>query len=142
MKFKELPDACKTLSKDTVKKLDAEDGERVAASASAPATPRSPGSCLWSGLDKFDYRQLTVSLKRFESDASRGSATSCAGAFSASRRDALKSDKANKDLKSGRSSGIGDQATTISYKTEKKDGKDSENFTRGARHRPHAPTSW
>lgn len=128
VKFKELPDACKSISKDTVKKLTPKTenagGKRIGA-----GNTQESGSCLWSGLDKFDYRQLTVSLKRFESDASRGSGNKLAGAFSAQQTDALKSDKANKDLKSSPLKGIGDQATAISYKSKKKDGKGSEDFT-------------
>ncbi|WP_181764634.1 DUF3558 domain-containing protein [Streptomyces albidus (ex Kaewkla and Franco 2022)] len=128
VKFKELPDACKTLSKGTVKKLTPKTenagGKRIGA-----GNTQDSGSCLWSGLDKFDYRQLTVSLKRFESDTSRGSGDKLAAAFTEQQADALKTDKANKDLKTAPVNGLGEQATSISYKSKKKDGKDSEDFT-------------
>ncbi|HWM37804.1 MAG TPA: DUF3558 domain-containing protein [Streptomyces sp.] len=127
VKFKGLPDACKTLSKDTVKKLtpktDNASGKRI-----GTGNTQDSGSCLWSGLDKFDYRQVTVSLKRFESDASRGSGDKLAGAFLQQQTDALKTDKANKELKTAPVKGIGDQATSVSYKVDKKDGKKSESF--------------
>ncbi|SCK55745.1 Protein of unknown function [Streptomyces sp. WMMB 714] len=127
VKFKELPDACKTLSKDTVKKLtpktDNASGKRIGA-----GNTQDSGSCLWSGLDKFDYRQLTVSLKRFDSDASRGSGDKLAGAFLQQQVDGLKTDKANKDLKTEPVKGIGEQATAVSYEVDKKDGKKSEAF--------------
>ncbi|WP_314171343.1 DUF3558 family protein [Streptomyces winkii] len=127
VKFKELPDACKALSRDTVKKLTPKtenpSGKRIGS-----GNTQDSGSCLWSGLDKFDYRQLTVSLKRFESDTSRGSGDKLAGAFLKQQADAIKSDKANKELKSASAGGIGEEATSLGYKVEKKDGKKSEDF--------------
>jgi hypothetical protein len=127
VKYKELPDACKTLSKGTVKKLtpktDNTSGKRIGS-----GNTKDSGSCLWSGLDKFDYRQLTVSLKRFESDTSRGSGDKLAGAFLDQQAEALKAEKSNKKLKSAPVSGIGDKATSVSYEVEKKDGKKSESF--------------
>lgn len=127
MKFKGLPDACKTLSKGTVKKLtpktDNASGKRIGS-----GNTQDSGSCLWSGLDKFDYRQLTVSLKRFESDTSRGSGDKLAAAFLTQQTEAVKTEKSNKKLKSASVNGIGEQATSVSYEVEKKDGKKSENF--------------
>lgn len=127
VKFKGLPDACKTVSKDTAKKLapktDNASGKRIGS-----GNTQDSGSCLWSGLDKFDYRQLTVSLKRFDSDSSRGSGDKLAGQFLDQQTQAVQSDKANKDLKSGSAGGIGDKATYAAYKVDKKDGKKSEEF--------------
>lgn len=127
VKFKELPDACKTLSKDTVKKLtpktDNASGKRI-----GTGNTQDSGSCLWSGLDKFDYRQLTVSLKRFDSDASRGSGDKLATAFVQQQVDGLKTDKGNKDLKTEPVKGIGEQATAVSFEVDKKDGEKSEAF--------------
>ncbi|QPP07165.1 DUF3558 domain-containing protein [Streptomyces bathyalis] len=127
VKIKELPDACKTVSRDTVKKLtpktDNASGKRIGS-----GNTKDSGSCLWSGLDKFDYKQLTVSLKRFESDASRGSGDELAGTFLTQQADAVKAEKTISDVKSSAASGIGDKATSLSYKVEKKDGKKSEDF--------------
>jgi hypothetical protein len=127
VKFKGLPDACKTVSAGTVKKLTPKtqnaSGKRIGS-----GNTQDSGSCLWSGLDKFDYKQLTISLKRFDSDASRGSGNKLAGAFLAQQADALKTDKTNKDLKTTSVNGIGSQATSVSYKVDKKDGKKSESF--------------
>ncbi|OEU85122.1 hypothetical protein DB35_01030 [Streptomyces abyssalis] len=127
VKFKELPDACKTLSKDTVKELTPKT-ENASGKRIGSGNTQDSGSCLWSGLDKFDYRQLTVSLKRFESDSSRGSGDKLAGAFLKQQADALQAEKSNKGLKSSPVSGIGDKATALSYEVEKKDGDKSENF--------------
>jgi hypothetical protein len=127
VKFKQLPDACKTLKKDTIEKLtpktESASGKRI-----GTGNLQDSGSCLWNGLDKFDYKQLTVSLKRFDSDASRGSGDKLAAGYVQQQTDALKADKANKGVKTGKIGGLGDQATTVSYNTEKKDGKNTEKF--------------
>lgn len=128
VKYKTLPDACKTLSKNTVKDLapetDDEGGKRIGTGDAAQS-----GSCLWSGLDKFDYRQLTVSLKRFDSDPSRGTGDKLAAAYLDQQVQDLKADKANKNVKAAPAKGLGDEATSVRYDLEKKNGKDnSEDF--------------
>ncbi|SCK51621.1 hypothetical protein [Streptomyces sp. WMMB 322] len=127
VKFKELPDACKTVPRGTVKELtpktDNASGKRIGS-----GNTKDSGSCLWSGLDKFDYRQLTVSLKRFDSDTSRGSGNELAGTFLTQQADAVKSDKSNKDVKSASAEGIGDKATSVSYEAKRKNGDKSEDF--------------
>ena len=127
VKYKELPDACKILSKGTVKDLtpksDNASGKRIGS-----GNTRDSGSCLWSGLDKFDYRQLTVSLKRFDSDTARGSGDKLAGAYMAQQSDDAKSDKDSKGLKTATVSGLGDEATSVSYTVKKKDKDKSQEF--------------
>lgn len=122
VKFKQLPDACKTLSKGTVADLtpksDNPSGKRIGSGNSGDS-----GSCLWSGLKKFDYRQLTVSLKRFDSDASRGSGDKLAGAYLKQQTDAVKSDKSNKAVKTTTVNGLGDQAISVGNNIKKKNGK-------------------
>ncbi|MGH3311364.1 MAG: DUF3558 domain-containing protein [Streptomyces sp.] len=122
VKFKQLPDACKTLSKGTVKELtpksDNPSGKRIGSGNSGDS-----GSCLWSGLKKFDYRQLTVSLKRFDSDTSRGSGDKLAGAYLKQQTDAVQSDKSNKGVKTTKVNGLGDQALSVSNTIKKKNGK-------------------
>lgn len=127
VKFKELPDACKTLSKKTVKELTPKT-ENASGKRIGSGNTQDSGSCLWSGLDKFDYRQLTVSLKRFDSDTSRGSGDKLAGDFFKQQAAAVKSEKSNKNLKTSQVSGIGDEATGVGFEAEKKDGDNSEKF--------------
>lgn len=119
VKYKHLPDACKTLSKGTVKKLtpksDNPGGKRIGSGNTGDS-----GTCLWSGLKKFDYRQLTVSLKRFDSDAARGSGDKLAGAYLQQQSEAVSSDKANKHIKTAPIKGLGDQATSVGHSVEKK----------------------
>lgn len=127
VKYKELPEACKTLSKKTVKdlapKTDDAGGKRIGTGDTGDS-----GSCLWSGLQKYDYRQLTVSLKRFDSDTARGSGDKLAGSYQEQQAGDLKDDKDVKKLKKSSVSGIGDQAESLGYETKKKGKKNSEEF--------------
>ncbi|GAA2076768.1 hypothetical protein GCM10009801_32510 [Streptomyces albiaxialis] len=128
-KFKELPDSCKSIGKGTVKDLvpksDNEAGKRVGSGDANDST-----SCLWSGLDKYDYRQLTISLKRFDSEASLGTGDKRAGRFLDERVGETMDNKDNKKTKQADVAGAGDQATSVSYETKKKDSKGkSEDFT-------------
>ncbi|WP_240979843.1 DUF3558 domain-containing protein [Streptomyces sp. HNM0574] len=128
VKHKDLPDACKTLSEKTVKDLtpgtDNAGGKRIGTGDTSDS-----GSCLWTGLDKYDYRQLTVSLKRFESDPSRGSGANLAKKYAAQQVEDLKSDKDNEGVKTTDAKGIGDEATSTGFKLDKKDDKGkSETF--------------
>lgn len=127
VKYKTLPDACKTISKNTVEdmtpKTENAGGKRIGTGDASRS-----GSCLWSGLDKFDYRQLTVSLKRFDSDASRGTGDKLAGEYLDQQVQDLKTDKSNKDVKAAPAKGLGDEATSVRYDLEKKDGDSSEDF--------------
>ncbi|MER7414750.1 MULTISPECIES: hypothetical protein [Streptomyces] len=122
-KYKKLPDSCDALSKDTVKDLvpgtKNEAGKRVGSGDLNDA-----GSCLWSGLDKYDYRQLTVSLKRFDSDESLGAGDKRAGEYMKQQLTDTTGNKENKKPKESKVSGVGDEATSIAYETEKKDSKD------------------
>jgi predicted small secreted protein len=126
VKYKGLPDACTTVTKDTAKKLTP-NTENASGKRIGSGNTQDSGSCLWSGLDKFDYRQLTVSLKRFESDASRGSGNKLATAFFEQQGDSLKSEKGVKGLTSSPAAGIGEEATSFGYETEK-GGDKSETF--------------
>ncbi|MFG3251984.1 DUF3558 domain-containing protein [Streptomyces sp. NPDC048172] len=128
-KFKELPDSCKSIGKGTVKDLvpksDNEAGKRVGSGDTNDST-----SCLWSGLDKYDYRQLTISLKRFDSEASLGTGDKRAGQFLDERVGETTGNKDNKKAKDSHVADVGEQATSVSYETKKKDSKGkSEDFT-------------
>ncbi|MGW8380995.1 DUF3558 domain-containing protein [Streptomyces sp. ODS28] len=124
VKFKELPDSCRTLSKGTVKELvpgtGNPGGKRIGTGDTADS-----GTCLWSGLKKYDYRQLTVSLKRFDSDTSRGSGDKQAKDFYQQQMSEVQDNKDNTGLKQSKLSGVGEQATTLSYDAKKKDKKGS-----------------
>ncbi|MDJ1133834.1 DUF3558 family protein [Streptomyces iconiensis] len=121
-KFKSLPDSCKSLGKGTVKDLvpksDNEAGKRVGSGDTSDSN-----SCLWSGLDKYDYRQLTVSLKRFDSDTSLGSGDKRAAKYMEQQADEISGSKDNKNTKETKVAGVGNQGTAIAYEAKKKDAK-------------------
>ena len=128
-KFKELPDSCKSIGKGTIKDLvpksDNASGKRVGSGDTNDST-----SCLWSGLDKYDYRQLTISLKRFDSENTLGSGDKRAGEFMDERVKETADNKDNKKTKQANVADVGEQAVSISYETKKKDSKGkSEDFT-------------
>ncbi|WNE98041.1 hypothetical protein PS467_23300 [Streptomyces luomodiensis] len=130
-KFSKLPDVCSTLSGKTIDKIVPK-AKAKKGKALPSADTNTSASCLWSGLDGFDYRSLTVSLKLFHSDAQLGSGDRRAGEYAAQQ--ASKAATAGKvtDPKTEKVAGIGDEATTVSTK-EKKDGDDFRDQTVVAR---------
>ncbi|MEU2207055.1 hypothetical protein, partial [Streptomyces hygroscopicus] len=130
-KFGKLPDVCSTLSGKTIDSLVPK-AQSKKGKALPSADTNSSASCLWSGLDGFKYRSLTVSLKLFHSDPQLGSGDRRAGEYAAQQ--ASKAATAGKvtDPKTEKVTGIGDEATTVSTK-EKKDGDDFRDQTVVAR---------
>jgi len=126
VKFTTLPDPCKTLSKGTVEDVvpEAETAGKNLGSKDADGY----GTCLWSGLDGFQYRALTVSLKRFDSDVTLGSGAERAAKYAGQQVAAVAQDRENKKVKDTPLDGVGDQATAVAFETEKKNGKKSEDY--------------
>ena len=118
-KFKELPDACKGLAKGTVSDLvpgtDDAAGERLGS-----GDTQDSSNCFWWGLKKYDYRQLTVAMKRFDSDSSLGSGDEQAEKYMKQQVSDIKDKKGNKEVKDKKASGVGEAATVIDYKVDKK----------------------
>lgn len=126
-KYAKLPQACESLSKKTVEKLvpeaDPKKGKLLPSSGDNEA-----GSCLWSGLgDGYQYRLLTVSYKRFDSEATLGSGDQRAEKFATEQVGKAQVADGAKDAKTG-DAAIGDAATTVQTKT-KKDKEDFRNQT-------------
>lgn len=138
-KYKKLPDPCKTLTKDRVKKMlpavKDENGEEGKSSDTS-----AHGTCTWSseerqgkgGINGTQFRWLAVNLQRYDSDPALGSGEKRATGFYTKQVDAAKATKDAKNVKTEAASGIGDQATVITYDL-KKDGNDFENQTVVAR---------
>lgn len=127
VKFKSLPDPCKAIAgktvKDVVPGVDKETGKKL-----KTADQDRYNSCLWTGLDDYDYRSLTVSFHRFESESGGASGDKRAREQAAQLQDSVSANGSNKAIKESRLDGVGDKATGISYDTEKKDGKKSEDY--------------
>lgn len=131
-KFKKLPDACKGLAKGTVSDLvpgtDDAAGERLGS-----GDTQDSSNCFWWGLKKYDYRQLTVALKRFDSDSSLGSGDKQAQTYLKQQVSEIEDKKGNKEVKDKKVDDLGDAATTISYKVDKKGKKDKSQEFRAER---------
>ncbi|WP_238153752.1 DUF3558 domain-containing protein [Streptomyces xinghaiensis] len=126
-KYADLPKACKAVGKDTIEDLVPKaDSETGTAGKSSDVNARS--TCSWYGLDGFQYRWLDISLQRFESDATLGSAESRAQQYFTKQVDEAKSVKGGKDVKNAKPSGIGDEAATVRYDITK-DGDGFKNQT-------------
>ncbi|MCP9210187.1 hypothetical protein [Streptomyces cucumeris] len=130
-KFSKLPDVCTSLSGKTVGELVPK-AESKKGKALPSADTNTSASCLWSGLDGFKYRSLTVSLKLFHSDSGMGTGDKRAQAYAGQQATKAATADGAKDAKTEQAGAIGDAATTVSTKS-KKDGDDFRNQTVVAR---------
>ncbi|MET7637100.1 DUF3558 domain-containing protein [Streptomyces sp. NPDC005438] len=124
-RFKKLPPVCESLTKGTVEDVvpgvDKAKGKNL-----GPKDGDSYGSCIWTGLKEYDYRSLTLSMRRFDSHATLGSADARAKKFLSQQVAATRSDKSNDSLDEKPLKGVGDEATSLEYKTKEKYGKSKE----------------
>lgn len=123
--YQKLPDACAVLSKDTLSDLvpkGATSGKKGSSD-----DPSARASCAWNSLDNngvkgSQFRWLNVSLLRFDSDATRGSADDQAHAYYGQQvKDAQSVDGA-KNAKVVPLSGTGAEASAVRYDLKKKEG--------------------
>ncbi|NGO15388.1 DUF3558 domain-containing protein [Streptomyces sp. HC44] len=123
--YAKLPEPCKVFSSKTL-------GELVPKGAKSGKEGRSDdtatrGSCTWDSLDDngvkgSQFRWLSVSLLRFESDASRGTGEKLAATYYGSQVQDVKSVSGATNAKSEPVSGTGNEATSVSYDLKKKEG--------------------
>ncbi|MGW7295791.1 DUF3558 domain-containing protein [Streptomyces xiamenensis] len=127
VRFTDLPSPCATISEDTagdlVPKADPEGGSALTSNDTSLS-----GTCLWSGLKEYQYRSLTVSLRRFESDLSLGSGDDRAQGFIAQQVEEITGDGANSDVDQQELAGTGDSAVTLAYNAEKDIDDDKQDF--------------
>ncbi|GAA4660667.1 hypothetical protein GCM10023347_10260 [Streptomyces chumphonensis] len=128
VKFSELPDACKTVPGKTIEDIVPEAENEKGKNLKSKDTD-SYTSCLWSGLDEYDYRSLFVSLRRYDSVLDVGSGDDRAARSAASEVEKITGDKANKKVEEKALKDLGDEATTIGFDSEEKgdDGGDYRN---------------
>ncbi|MFE9023394.1 DUF3558 family protein [Streptomyces sp. NPDC007808] len=122
--YKSLPQSCKVLSKKTLEDLvpKAKSGK-----AGSSDDTSSRASCSWSSLDNngvkgSQFRWLNVSLVRFDSDVTSGSADKLAREYFASQLTDARSVSGAKNVKSEPVTGVGDEATVVRYDLKKKEG--------------------
>lgn len=126
VKFKSLPDPCTSIAKKTVK--DVVPGAKESGKKLKSANQDRYNGCLWTGLEDYDYRSLTISLHRFDSETASSSGDKRARQHAAQQQDAVAANDSHKDVKESKLNGVGDKATGISYDTTKKNAKKSQDY--------------
>ncbi|MET8578041.1 DUF3558 domain-containing protein [Streptomyces sp. NPDC005012] len=123
--YQELPKACDTLGKKTLGELVPKGSKTEKAGRTDDAGNRS--SCTWNSLDDngvegSQYRWLSVSLLRFDSDAVRGAAaTQAEEQYEAMIEEARNTSDAKK-VATEPVEGVGTEATLVTYDLKKKEG--------------------
>ncbi|MFJ9640168.1 DUF3558 domain-containing protein [Streptomyces sp. NPDC101178] len=124
-KFTDLPDACSSVAKKTIEDL-VPDAKKKGGTAGRSSDLSVRGSCSWNGLDDkgvkgSDYRWLSVSLTRFDSDQSLGSGAARAAEDYTKQITKEKGSEGAQKVAAAAAPGIGDEATAITYKVNKTD---------------------
>ncbi|WP_433546283.1 DUF3558 family protein [Streptomyces sp. CA-294286] len=118
-KFAKLPDACKALAKATIEELVPK-AEKAAGEQDASSDPEKRRGCSWKGLDDkgqqgSQYHYLTFSMHRFESNPALGTGEKRAEEQVGKNVNKFQGKEGAKDIRSNAVSGIGEQASTVSY---------------------------
>ncbi|WP_059005759.1 hypothetical protein [Streptomyces specialis] len=125
VRFAALPEACSVLGEDVVADVvpeaDPKEGETLTSTDTATS-----GACLWSGLDEYQFRSLTVALRRFESDVALGSGDERAGEYLQQMVEEVTGDEANTGVESAELGETGDAATSIAYTVVKETEEEGE----------------
>lgn len=122
-KFAELPDPCSSVEAKNIKALvPSAKSKKGTRSKSSDASVR--GGCSWNGLaDKgvkgSQYRWLDVGFTRFASDQTLGSGAARAGDELSKQVKKTEATDGAKNVKTAPVSGIGDQATKVTYDQSK-----------------------
>ncbi|MFJ4899627.1 DUF3558 family protein [Streptomyces sp. NPDC088727] len=122
-KFAALPDPCKSITAKTVKSLVPAAKDKTGTQGKSSDTAVR-GSCSWNGLDDngvkgSQYRWLDTGFTRFASDQALGSGADRAGDDLTKQIAKVKATEGAKKLVTTPVSGIGEQATLITYDLEK-----------------------
>ncbi|MFC7894854.1 DUF3558 family protein [Streptomyces sp. NPDC057381] len=122
--YGKLPEPCSVLAKKTLEDLvpEADKGKEGASNDTA-----TRGSCSWDSLDDngvkgSQFRWLSVSMLRFESDRTRGPGDKLARDYYAKQVQDAQAVENAKSLKTAPVSGTGDEASVVSYELKKKEG--------------------
>ncbi|MBP0456616.1 DUF3558 domain-containing protein [Streptomyces montanisoli] len=126
-KYRTLPDACKIIDSKTIGKLVPSSKDK-SGTAGTSTDVNAHGSCHWNGLknkgvDGSQYRWLEVSLQRYDSQSTIGSGDAQASKQYANAIEVAQTTSGAKSVMTHPATGIGSQATTITY-TLRKTGED------------------
>ncbi|MGW0776919.1 DUF3558 domain-containing protein [Streptomyces sp. NPDC002835] len=129
-KFSKLPEPCSSIGKKTIEDLVPGAKSKSGTEGKSSDISRR-GSCSWNGLDDngvkgSQYRWLDVSFLRYESDASLAVSAEQRAEESYGKEIAkAEATEGAKDVKTSPAAGIGEEATTVTYKLR----KTGEDFT-------------
>ncbi|WP_370665838.1 DUF3558 family protein [Streptomyces sp. IBSBF 2507] len=122
--FRELPEPCSAVTKKTLDDLvpKADSGKEGASNDTALRA-----SCSWDSLDDngvkgSQFRWLSVSMLRFESDVTRGEGDKLAGDYYQKQLKDAQGAEGAKSVKTAPVSGTGDEASVVRYDLKKKEG--------------------
>ncbi|WP_395575392.1 DUF3558 family protein [Streptomyces sp. BK79] len=122
--YRKLPEPCAVLSEKTLDDLvpKADSGKEGASNDTA-----TRGSCSWdslddNGVDGSQFRWLSVSMLRFESDVNRGAGDKLARDYYTKQLGDAQAAQGAKSLKTTPLSGTGDEAAVVRYDLKKKEG--------------------
>ncbi|MFJ8597142.1 DUF3558 family protein [Streptomyces shenzhenensis] len=123
--YRKLPESCAVLSKKTLGELVPKGISTGKEGGSNDTTSRA--SCSWTsladnGVKGSQFRWLSVSLLRFESDAHRGAADKQAQEYYTKQVQDAKAVDGAKNVTSQPLAGAGDEATVVRYDLKKKEG--------------------
>ncbi|MCX4907862.1 DUF3558 family protein [Streptomyces sp. NBC_00878] len=123
--YAKLPEPCKVFTSKTLEELVPKGAKSSKEGKSGDTATR--GSCSWdsldnNGVDGSQFRWLNVSLLRFESDATRGTGEKLASEYFAKHTEDARAVAGAKDTKSQPLTGMGNEATLVTYDLKKKEG--------------------
>ncbi|MEU5344762.1 DUF3558 domain-containing protein [Streptomyces sp. NPDC020766] len=123
--YAKLPEPCKVFSSKTLKEMVPKGAKSDKEGKSGDAATR--GNCSWNsldnnGVDGSQFRWLNVSLLRFESDATRGTGEKLASEYFTKHAEDARSVTDAKNTKSQPLTGMGNEATLVTYDLKKKEG--------------------
>ncbi|MBT2493061.1 DUF3558 domain-containing protein [Streptomyces sp. ISL-96] len=123
--FSKLPEPCKSIKQKTVDSL-VPGAKDKSGTADKSNDVSARGGCSWNGLDSkgidgSQYRWLSVSYMRYDSDQTRGAGDKLAEEYFAKQVEAAKATDGAKKVEAEPTAGVGDQATTVAYDLRKTD---------------------
>ena len=123
-KFGKLPEPCAALSKKTLDKMVPKAGSGKEGASNDTA---NRGSCSWdsladNGVKGSQFRWLSVSMLRFESDVARGAGDKLARDHYMKQLQDAQTAEGAQSVKTTPVSGTGDEAAVVRYDLKKKEG--------------------
>ncbi|MFF0678671.1 DUF3558 family protein [Streptomyces tendae] len=122
--FRKLPEPCSAVTKKTLDDLVPKAGSGKEGASNDTALR---ASCSWDSLDDngvkgSQFRWLSVSMLRFESDVTRGEGDKLAGDYYQKQLKDAQGAEGAKSVKTAPVSGTGDEASVVRYDLKKKEG--------------------